>query len=541
MSYKLYAANSKNGPYNLQATITNVTQTSYLHSGALSSNPTWFYYLEADFNCPGASVLQSDTIQNETNPQRPILNYVDVNPDGSTTIHWLPSPSPQTDFYIIYASLPNGSTQVIDTVFGRFTNSYTDVFQNANTQSLGYTISAVDSCGNPPSSTVLPHQTVFLQYKTSTCERNLKFTWSKYINYQQGVKEYQVFVDKNQGAGMIKVATTDSNTLSYNYTDFNNNDSLCVVVIAVSNADTTILAHSNYLCFTATIVQPPSFSYITNLTVNLDNSVGITWIVDSIAALLSHDIANSSDCSTFNSVKLLPVLQPLQRFDSFRDSTAETTINSYCYKVSAIDSCSGRKVSPPGKTIFLDGELTDYYQISLTWNEFELYGATVLQYNLYRDYGNGLQLIKTFAPGTTSFADSLQSFLSEKGRFCYRIEAVYTITLPDANYTATLSSFSNLNCIEHRPIIYIPNAFIPGGVTPVFKPRIIFGDPANYHLYIFNRYGGKIFESTEPTLGWDGTDHGKEVQQGGYAYLIQFTASDGVNIERKGIVILVRN
>jgi gliding motility-associated-like protein len=168
-------------------------------------------------------------------------------------------------------------------------------------------------------------------------------------------------------------------------------------------------------------------------------------------------------------------------------------------------------------------------------------GATVSRYNLYRNYGAGWQKIRTFLPGTNAFRDSLYQFLSETGEFCYYIEAEYTLNLPDVPYTANLTSTSNVVCLYHRPIIYIPNAFSPNGVNQIFKPTIYFGDPANYSLTIFNRYGGRIFESTSPSVGWDGTDGGKPVQQGGYAYLIKFIAADGTNVERKGVVILIRN
>jgi gliding motility-associated-like protein len=130
-------------------------------------------------------------------------------------------------------------------------------------------------------------------------------------------------------------------------------------------------------------------------------------------------------------------------------------------------------------------------------------------------------------------------YINEKGNFCYRIEAVYGISLPDANYSDTLSSWSNIVCVDHRPIIFVPNAFVPNGLNNTFKPKIIFGDPTGYSLQIFNRYGGKIYESNDPNTGWDGYDHGKMSPQGGYAYLIQFIAADGTAIERKGIVLLI--
>jgi gliding motility-associated-like protein len=147
------------------------------------------------------------------------------------------------------------------------------------------------------------------------------------------------------------------------------------------------------------------------------------------------------------------------------------------------------------------------------------------------------------------YFDSLEhvpNFLTDNGTFCYRIDAVYFLNLPSpSGYQDTLISSSNQVCIVHRPVIYVPNAFSPGlnnapTANQTFKPTIIYGAPTGYTMLIFNRWGGKVFESNDLNVGWDGTDHGKEAEMAGYAYLIDFTAADGTLIERKGMVLLVR-
>jgi gliding motility-associated-like protein len=235
----------------------------------------------------------------------------------------------------------------------------------------------------------------------------------------------------------------------------------------------------------------------------------------------------------------------LQHFETYIDSGGVSPQNNpYFYKIVAVDSCQNQYTAPYGETVSLQGILYEYYVAQLQWNSFYLQNATVLYYNLYRDFGTGYQLIQTFQPGVNLYYDSLQNFLNEKGTFCYKIEAVYYLNLPaPSNYHDTLSSFSNVVCVIHRPIIYIPNAFSPGSnvnSNTTFKPTIIYGDPQGYTMTIFNRWGGIVFESNNLALGWDGTDHGKEATMGGYGYIIQFTADDGVLIQKQGIVMLVR-
>jgi gliding motility-associated-like protein len=58
-----------------------------------------------------------------------------------------------------------------------------------------------------------------------------------------------------------------------------------------------------------------------------------------------------------------------------------------------------------------------------------------------------------------------------------------------------------------------------------FKPVFTSGyDPYNYSLQVFNRWGELIFESKNPTIGWDGSYglYGNQVQSGTYSYRIRF-------------------
>jgi gliding motility-associated-like protein len=537
--YKIFASTTKGGPYSLKATVTTESQTSYVDVGALGISQTWFYYMEADYTCPGLSTAQSDTVDNSP-PVIPAIVNVDVQPDGHVQFTWEVSPSPQTHKYIVYYYLNNNGNATgipLDSTTGRNTNTYLDTKGDPTTQSLLYTVAAKDSCNKISAFNDNAHRTIFLEFKTSSCERNITLSWTKYINWPKGVKEYRVIVSKNLGPYEV-VGVVDSATQTFSYTGFNDKDTLCITVAAVSAADTNIISHSNYRCMLPLIVQAPTFVDIINATVNLDNTISVTWLVDSTSELLYHQVDNSINGNVYSMASQYKVTLPLTEVQNFTDSFSAPQLNSVYYKITEIDSCSAKYSSAPVRTINLIGELSDYYQTALSWNNFELDSIEVLYYNLYRDYGPGYQLIRTFQPGTNDFNDSLQVFLAEKGKFCYRIEAVYGIKVN--GFSDTLSSFSNVLCIDHRPIIYIPNAFAPYGVNSIFKPTIIFGDPSNYSMLIFNRWGAKIFESNAPAVGWDGTQGGKDVQQGAYAYLIRFTASDGTSVERKGMVMLVK-
>jgi hypothetical protein len=269
------------------------------------------YYMEADFNCPGFTPAQSDTIQNESNPRVPQicergcrLNEPCNISTGCPVNHRKPK------FYIVYAYLPNGGVVPIDTVYGRFNTSYYDLIEDPTQLSLGYTISASDSCpGNQPSAyNTNVHYSTLLTASVSRCAREIKLKWSKYVNLAGGVVQYKVFVNKNL-TGYVEVGTTDSNTTSFPYTDFSDNDSICITVAAVSGADTTVLAKSNFVCMRPSIVQPPDFVHITRVSVTPDNIVEVNWITDTKAELLTHEVLASNDCRSYESMffqKVIP-------------------------------------------------------------------------------------------------------------------------------------------------------------------------------------------------------------------------------------------
>ena len=73
---------------------------------------------------------------------------------------------------------------------------------------------------------------------------------------------------------------------------------------------------------------------------------------------------------------------------------------------------------------------------------------------------------------------------------------------------------------------YLPNAFTPNGdgLNDEFKPVQRYDFVKTYHLYIYNRWGQLLFETSDINTGWDGNFKGEPVQQGTYVYKIVYTA-----------------
>jgi len=91
---------------------------------------------------------------------------------------------------------------------------------------------------------------------------------------------------------------------------------------------------------------------------------------------------------------------------------------------------------------------------------------------------------------------------------------------------------------------YLPNAFTPNGdgLNDEFKPVQRYDLVKRYHLYIYNRWGQFIFETSDINTGWDGTYKGKPAEQGAYVYKIVYTAASTGTAPQsvEGSVMVVR-
>ncbi|HRH70641.1 MAG TPA: gliding motility-associated C-terminal domain-containing protein [Flavobacteriales bacterium] len=77
--------------------------------------------------------------------------------------------------------------------------------------------------------------------------------------------------------------------------------------------------------------------------------------------------------------------------------------------------------------------------------------------------------------------------------------------------------------IEYCPsAIFIPNTFTPNGdgTNDTFIP--VGKNIAAMHLYVFDRWGDLLFESDDPTMGWDGTYGGEVVKNDIYVWRLSY-------------------
>ena len=155
---------------------------------------------------------------------------------------------------------------------------------------------------------------------------------------------------------------------------------------------------------------------------------------------------------------------------------------------------------------------------------------------MYRISGNSEpELIRSF-PNYNTIEDDIELLQGQNlsGQFCYYIK-IYK------EGETEYYSQSNTKCIYLEPKVYIPQAFTPNddGVNDLFLPVFSFL-PKDYELKIYNRWGNIIFETSDPTKGWNGKQsNGKPAPAGSYIYLLKIKTEDNQTVEKRNNITVI--
>lgn len=122
------------------------------------------------------------------------------------------------------------------------------------------------------------------------------------------------------------------------------------------------------------------------------------------------------------------------------------------------------------------------------------------------------------------------------------VTTTYTVTVMDEGECAATREITiyviNPECRE--PNIFIPNAFTPNGDghNDVLYVRSNILESLEFAVY--NRWGQKVFETTEQSTGWDGTFKGKLLTPDTYGFYVKGKCYNGEEFFKKGNILLLR-
>jgi gliding motility-associated-like protein len=89
--------------------------------------------------------------------------------------------------------------------------------------------------------------------------------------------------------------------------------------------------------------------------------------------------------------------------------------------------------------------------------------------------------------------------------------------------------------------LYVPNAFTPGNDRKhdLFRP-MLFGNVKRFTFMVFNRWGGKVYETQTMYEGWNGMLNGKPLDTGTYVWYCRYVLEGQPEKMEKGTVELIR-
>jgi gliding motility-associated-like protein len=129
--------------------------------------------------------------------------------------------------------------------------------------------------------------------------------------------------------------------------------------------------------------------------------------------------------------------------------------------------------------------------------------------------------------------------------------ALTPLATPFNTITYVLEATSEYGClnydtvtvkVEVKTLLLVPNAFTPNqdGLNDVFRIIKTLNIAEVLDVFVFNRWGQKVFEGQNSTAFWDGTFKGKVQDLGVYVYVIRAITRDGDEITETGNVTLLR-
>ncbi len=527
-------------------TTTHIDSTIF-HNYACDT--TVFYRIEiGDFsgNCLSVS-NERDAVFENARPKIPTLNEVTVTnipPLQDVTLTWEVSSSPDVKGYKIY-QLTQGSSLEVGDVPGRLTTTTTLSAANIplgsypNSKSESYRVAAYDSCGQigDPS---LFHHTIFAESELDACNGIINLNWNTYSNWPQGVATYRIEVSQS-GSPFSPLATLGPNDTTFQHFPLIQSTLYAYKIIA-EDVTGFFTSESNITSQIADVPVRPAFLYFKYATVVDNRTVDVLFYHDTLADISEYVLYRSDNLGdTFDSIAVLP-FQPSNAFISYTDTTKCLTFKkSYVYKAVAIDSC-GQPVynsNNVAKTVFLRISSELDLENTITWSDYENWTGEVRSYKVFRGFQGVFSDLPaaTIPFGENSYTDDISNRISKDGEYCYYVQAYQG--LDTLNFFAD-SSRSNKVCVKQLKTFYMPNAFQPDGINKLFKPASTFLNANNYLFQIYNKWGERVFETIEPTTGWDGTINGREARMDVYVYRITYQNENFETQELRGTVTLVR-
>jgi len=521
--YRLWGRTDALASYELLDEATNFNLLTW--NKVLPNKKKWELYVSSHFICGGRDSFLSNTLFiDDTPPSYVEPDSVSVDFLSQRVIAGWTNP-PDTDIwgYSLFKVDASGNNILIDEQNVLF---YSYEVADFNSKSLGnkIAIAAYDSCRNGGVISSY-HSPVLLQVQTNPnylCDKGIQLSWSPYIGW--GVNEYEVVIRNASNNALIYRTRVSGTTTNFNYTLPSLDVNLDVFVRAFK-AGSSISSTSNRVALFVSDFPKPnkatqlyfcSVSDINRIDLqgysNPGDSFNVYYRTTGSAWTLTYNESVSG--GTFNhshfgnDTRLMPVEFLLVRYNSC-GSAADSSLIIRSIHLSATNR-------------------------NLQWNNNLQWSALAASEDFF---------IEKEESGVWSDIGSTTGLIFELppfGAYWVRIKGETNLwSAEDRGYSYSNPVWVDLGFDSSLlDTLLIPNAFTPEGNNPIFKisnPAISTGEST---MYIYNRWGEKVFEG-DALVGWDGRIGGDFALDGFYIYKVT-ALYRRKRIEKAGTVLLLR-
>ena len=203
-----------------------------------------------------------------------------------------------------------------------------------------------------------------------------------------------------------------------------------------------------------------------------------------------------------------------------------TSAGSYTVKLYAFDSTSCNKID----STFLTINVIDIPVAGFNFSPDPPQENTAVQFT--NQSTGAIKYIWYFGDGDSSLNINPSHLFTATGTYDVCLIAINSAGCRD---TICLPVSAIIN-----PLLDVPSAFTPGkfGVNSIVAVKGFGIKEMKWMIY--NRWGEKVFESSSPTMGWDGYYKGKLQQMDVYTYTLDVIFSDGNKVRKVGDITLIR-
>ena len=518
----------------------NFGQLQHFDDTSSLKNPSYWYksplehivelYVEDSQGCAdqiSKSIYIADTI----GPNANLITYATVNEDNSITFSWRPSEAKNFYNYRIFEETPlkvyQGQTlNIKDTSFtiSKGLSVYTNRFC--------YSIQIEDTCGYK-GKFADAHCTILLTAKSTQNYHN-ELSWLAYDYWNNDLSYYEVWrkaIDENS---FTKIA--DVSAVRQSYIDsFLCKKEYCYFVKAI-NKNKIYTSSSNRACSTPIYTIPTESVAVELVTVENNSYIKAQW---KKYPVYIRGGKYQLERSTNGTGTFYPILTTDEL--NAKDIKADFNSASVKYRIKYIDHCGS--VGPAGKpsnSIYVSSPDVSG-TININWNPYEYWASGVKEYKV--EYVNATGVYEEFASvdGKTTVLNNIKVSSFNIDSLCLRVIAVKDTSIE-------VQSISNQSCFVDKSVIWVPTAFSPNkdGKNDVFKvfARNIRRDVSNpdfrFSCQIFNRWGQKVFETSDFNDTWDGTFNKKNAPNGLYIVRVYAVGFDGEAFKYKGTLSIER-